>query len=412
MNRLVRAITWNWPLKLMAIALATLLYAGLVLSQNAQSRDVSVPIEATNQQANTILVGSLGEVTEIRYFVTDQASVTVASANFTARVDLAQLEPGPQAQSVRVAVESADPRIQVISVTPAFVSVKLEKVVTKVVPVVVLPGTVPEGLDVQPPQPAFSEATVRGAQTDVARVAAVRAVVPIDASGIDIDRDFTLSPVDELGEPVRGVEVEPASVHVAMVVIKDLRTASVPIAPAITGNLAPGFEVVRVTASTPFVTIRGDADDLAEIATARTIPISIEGRSTNLETTVAFDLPQGVAAVTPVEVTVRVVVRPVAESRTFSAGIILSGARADRTYSLSTPQALLTIGGSPADLDRLDGAQLAVTASVADLDVGVHQVTLEITVQAGLTVVAITPTVVTVTVAAVTAPAPSASAGG
>lgn len=411
MTRLIRLFVHNWPLKLMAIALATLLYAGLVLSQNAQSRDVSVPIEAANQQVDTILVGSLGEVTEIRYFVADQANVTVASSNFTARVDLTQVKPGPQAQSVRVVVESADPRIQVISVTPAFVSVKLERVVTKVVPVVVLPGTVPEGLDVQPPRPAFSEATVRGAQSDIARVAAVRATIPIDASGIDIDRDFTLSPVDDLGEPVRSVEVEPASVHVTMVIIKDLRTASVPIAPAITGNPSPGFEVVRVTASTPFVTIQGDARDLAQIATARTVPISIEGRSTNLETTVGFDLPQGVTAVTPAEVTVRVVVRPVAESRTFKAGIVLAGARPDRTYALSVQQVLLTIGGSPADLDRLDGASLAVTANVGSLDVGDHQVTLGITVQAGLTVVAIMPAVITVSVAA-SAPVPSASAGG
>lgn len=411
MSRLVRAITWNWPLKLMAIALATLLYAGLVLSQNAQSRDVSVPIEGTNQQADTILVGSLGEVTEIRYFVTDQANVTVASSNFTARVDLSQLQPGPQPQSVRVAVESADPRIQVISVTPAFVSVKLEKVVTKVVPVVVLPGTVPEGLEVQPPQPAFKEATVRGAQSDVARVTAVRAVVPIDASGINIDRDFTLAPVDELGEPVRSVEVEPASVHVSMDIVKDRRTASVPIAATIAGNPAPGFAAVRITLSTPFVTIQGDAADLAEIATARTVPISIEGRTTNLETTVAFDLPQGVTAVTPAEVTVRVLVRAINESRSFNAGIVLFGARGDRSYSLSTQRVLLTIGGSPADLDRLDGAELAVTANVSSLDVGRHEVTLGLNVQAGLRVIAIAPATVTVTIGAAE-PAPSPSGGG
>ena len=410
MSRLVGAIVYNWPLKVMAIALATLLYAGLVLSQNAQTSPVSVLIEPANQPVGTILIGSLGEVDEIRYFVTDQSNVTIRSANFSAHVDLSQVQPGPQSQSVRVVVESADPRIQVQSATPAFVSVRLEQVEPKVVPVVVVPGTVPSGLEIKPPTQSFETATVRGAQSDIARVTEVRAAVPIDSSGVDIDRDFALTPVDELGEPVRGVDVEPSTVRVTMVVEKDRTTASVPIVPAIVGNLGAGFEVVRVSVSVPVVSLEGDAADLANITTAKTVPISIEGRTTDLDTTVAFDLPLGVTAVTPATVTVHVSVRAVTESRTFNAGIVVIGAQANQTYALSVQQVLLTIGGSPAGLDRLSGATLFVTANVAGLDPGTHQVTLSIAVEAGLNVLAITPSVVTVAVSPV--PEPSASAGG
>ncbi len=76
------------------------------------------------------------------------------------------------------------------------------------------------------------------------------------------------------------------------------------------------------------------------------------------------------------------------------------GARSDRTYALSVQQVQLTIGGSPVDLDRLSGATLTVNANVADLDVGVHEVTLTISVQAGLNVIAIAPATVTVTIGA------------
>jgi YbbR domain-containing protein len=409
MRRLLGALVYNWPLKLMALALATLLYAGLVVSQNAQTQPVSVPIDGSNQPAGTILIGSLGEVSEIRYFVTDQSNVTITSANFSARVDLAQVQPGPQSQSLRVVVESADPRIQVLSATPAFVSVKLEQVEPKTVPVVVIPGTVPDGLDIKPPQQSIQTATVRGAQSDIARVTQVRAVVPVDTSGIDIDRDFPLSPVDELGEVVRGVDVEPSTVRVTMTVIKDRTTATVPIVPAIVGNLGAGFEVVRVTLSVPVVSLVGDAADLADIATASTQPISIEGRTSDLDTTVAFDLPQGVAAAAPQQVQVHVFVRAVTQSRTFNAGIVLSGQQANRTYTLSIDQTLVTIGGSPASLDTLSGATLVVTANVAGLDVGAHEVTMTLSVQAGLSVLAISPPTVTVTVSPV--PAPSASGG-
>ena len=359
---------------------------------------MSVTINPRNAPPNTITIGALGEVTEIRYFVGDPTDVPVTSSNFTATVDLSDVRPGPEAQSVRVAVESADPRIQVISATPAFVSVRLEKVDTRTKPVVVVPGTVPDGLTIRPPQASVTSATVRGAESDVARVSAVRATVTIDASALNVDRDFVLTPVDELGDPVRGVEVEPPTVHVTMEVFKDRRTATVPILPTVVGTVAPGFEIESVTTSVPVVGIEGDPENLANVPNARTQPVSVDGRSADVDQTVGFDLPDGVSAASPTTVEVHIAVRAVSQSRTFPVGIVLDRTRSDRVYGLSTQQALLTVGGAPADLDRLAGSSLAVSADVGDLDVGSHAVDLKISLAAGLTVVAISPPAITVTV--------------
>jgi YbbR domain-containing protein len=399
MTRLLGAIVYNWPLKVMAIALAALLYGALVIAQNQQSRDVGVQIHPAGQPTDTVLIGDLGEVTNVRYFVVDPTSVTVNSASFTASVDLSHVQPGPQAQSVRVIVQAADPQVQVVSATPAFVSVRIEKIAFRDVAVIVLPGLpVPDGLEIDPPEQSIEKATVRGAQSDVDRVAAVRAVIPIDPSGLDIDRDFVLVPVDVLGEKVGGVDVEPALVHVSMAVTKNRTTATVPIVPMTPGTPAAGFEVVRVTLSAPLVTLTGDADNLRDIVNAQTEPVSLDGRTTDLDVTVGFALPQGVKAVNPVTVRIHVTIRAVAETRTLNAGVVLTGARGDRTYDLSSPQALVTIGGSPVDLDRLNGAALDVSADVSGLDVGVHEVRLTMSVQVGLTVVAIAPATITITI--------------
>src|SRR5947199_5482504 len=119
-----------------------------------------LPNHDINSPQNTILVGSLAEISQIRYFVTNQTDVSVTNANFTASVDLAQVQPGTNAQSVPVQVLSADPRIRVISASPAFVSVKLEKVKPRDVPVVILPGPPPTGLTVKPPVASIKTATV------------------------------------------------------------------------------------------------------------------------------------------------------------------------------------------------------------------------------------------------------------
>ncbi|MEO5940006.1 MAG: CdaR family protein [Candidatus Limnocylindrales bacterium] len=414
MTRVIGAIIYNWPLKVMAIALAMLLYGALVIAQNQQSHPAFVPIQAANQPAGTIVIGPLGEVTEVSYLVRDQANVAFTSANFNATVDLAQVAPGPQTQSVRVVVQSADPRIQVLSAVPEFVSVKVERVVSKRVPVNVVPGPVPDGLDIKAPQQSIESATVRGAQSDVARVTSLRADVAIDTSGLDVDRDFPLAPIDDLGERVRGVEAEPTSVRVTMDVFKDQTAKTVPIVAVFSGDPAPGFEVVRVGVSAPVVSLQGEASDLADIVNAQTAPVSVEGRSSDLDETVAFVLPTGVTAVTPTTVQVHVVIRPVSESRTFNAGVVVIGGRADRTYTLSVPQALLTIGGSPPVLDRLSGAALVLNADVTGLDVGAHQISLAISLEAGLSIVAISPATVTVTIglAVPASAAPSAALGG
>jgi YbbR domain-containing protein len=408
-SRLLGAIVYNWPLKLAAIALAVLLYVGLIVSENAQTKDnVGITIQPINPPLNTILIGTLGEVTNIRYFVADPANVPVQASNFSATVDLSSVQPGPEAQSVRVQVASADPRIQVISANPAFVSVHLERVEPKDVPVDVVLGPVPDGLAVGKPESSITTATVLGAATDIARVTEVRANVSIDSSELDVDRDFTLIPVDELGEKVPNIEVDPATVRVQMAVFKDRGTATVPITPSIVGTLPPGFEVGRVTLSSPTVSVQGNAANLADIVDLRTAPISVDGRTADFDVTVGFDLPQGVTVLTPVTVGVHVPIRPVSVSRTYTAGIVVTGARPDLVYALSVPQALVTIGGSPVDLDRLNVATLSLSAKVDGLDVGSHTVQLSTSLPAGLSVVAISPAAIVVTVSE----ASPASSGG
>jgi YbbR domain-containing protein len=414
MTRLLNLIDYNRPMKVLAIALATLLYGFVVLSENQQTPDVRVDIKAVNQPTDTVLVGTLGEVTQVRIFISDPSGVTLSSANFTATVDLSRVQPGAQAQSVPVVVVSADPRIQVIAATPAFISVRLEQVVSKDVPVNVDVGPVPSGLDVQPPEFDAKTASVRGAQSAVARVTAVRATVPIGPSGLHIDGDFPLVAVDSLLEPVLGVNVEPATIRVTVVVFKDRTTATVPIVPVVTGDPGGGFEVVGVSVDTPVVSLEGNAEDLATIATVSTLRVSFAGQTSDVDQSVGFYLPQGIWAVEPANVRVHVLIRPITKSRTFTTGIVITNPEADRTYELSVPEAQVTIGGAPADLDPLSGANLSLIADVRGLAPGTHVVTLTADPGPRLNVIAISPATITVTVTAVApaSPAPSASAGG
>ena len=69
MTRVIGVIVHNWPLKLAAVGLATLLYGGLVLSQSSATLTGVVPVEVREPATPTRSCSSpIRPVTEIRYF--------------------------------------------------------------------------------------------------------------------------------------------------------------------------------------------------------------------------------------------------------------------------------------------------------------------------------------------------------
>jgi YbbR domain-containing protein len=408
MNRALRLVVHNWPLKLGAIALATLLYAGLVVSSSAKLFEGSVPIEATGVTSEVTIMSDLGAVRQIRYLAPEDLGLRLDSASFRATVDLADVDPADGRQSVAVRVAAIDPRIQVLDYEPRRIVVELDAVVSRVVPVRVVIGPVPTGLDLGVPTAEDAEVTVTGPASVVNRVAEAQARISVDASGIDINRMVDLLPVDAAGEPLSPVDVEPTSTRVRLAIFTDRQTKTLPIRPVVAGSPAAGFEVAAVTVDPLVVAVEGDVDDLVALEVADTSPVTITGATSNLVTTTTLELPAGIQALGSPTVTVTVTFRPITATRTFEAGLLLVGARADRDYTLSTDRVLVTIGGSVADLDRLSGAELAVTLDVSGLEDGPHEVGVGANLTTGLTLVGASPDPVTVTItaSATASPAP------
>jgi YbbR domain-containing protein len=168
----------------------------------------------------------------------------------------------------------------------------------------------------------------------------------------------------------------------------------------VVGSPAAGFEVASVTVDPLVVAVEGDVDDLLPLEVADSAPITITGATSDVVTTTTLELPDGVQVLGSPTVTVTVTFRPVTATRTFEAGLLIVGARADREYTLSTDRVLVTIGGSVADLDRLSGAELAVTLDVSGLGDGAHEVSVGANLVTGLTLIGASPDPVTVTIAA------------
>ena len=407
MSRIGRLIFHNWPLKLAAIVLASMLYAGLVISQSAQELPGSIRVDVLNQPADTSLVQNPPQVTRIRYVAISDPTARATPDSFRATIDLKDVDPLAGSTVVPIRVESVDPRFTALSWDPPSVQIRLDSIKDKVVKVNVVTGAIPAALQVRPAVVTPDTVTVRGPASVIDGVTSVRADVTIEPSGLNIDRDVDLIPVDDVGNRVTPVKVDPATAHVHIDVISEPQTHSVPVNANVTGTPATGYEVVSVAVDPAVVTLQLDLNQVADLPAADTAPISISGATQTVEADVGLALPAGVLSLKDTTVHVTVTIRAKASTRTFDAGIVVSGARADLLYSLSVNHALATVGGSLADLQRLDGASFVLTAPVGGLPPGSHEVTLQANLPIGLAMVGIEPSKVTVTISVPPSAAPS-----
>jgi hypothetical protein len=180
-TRVLRRIVHNWPLKVAAIGLATLLYGGLVVSRSQTTFTGGViPVAVLNQPDGSFLLTPPPPVTEVDYIAGPDVPTPI-SASFIATIDLAGVTPGGGPQSVPIRVEAIDPRITVAGSEPSAVLVELDTLKEATVPVVIERGQVPVGLEVGETTVDPDTVTISGPASIVDSVVAARGDVVIQA---------------------------------------------------------------------------------------------------------------------------------------------------------------------------------------------------------------------------------------
>ncbi|HYO43360.1 MAG TPA: CdaR family protein [Candidatus Limnocylindrales bacterium] len=404
-RRLGRLIVHNWPLKLAAVAVATLLYAGLVASQDSDTFPGLVKVTPVNQPADTVITQTIRDVDQIRYIAPAELG-PLRVEDFRATVDLTDVKPDGNPVSLRVNVTAFDPRVQILEVRPRTVQVVLDQKIERTVKVDVVTSELPEGISIGTTTVDPEEITITGPSASVNRVVSARVSVTVDASQIDIARDVRPDLVDETGTVVTGVDMEPGIVRVEVPVIANLSSRTVPVNPAVTGSPAAGFRIASVTVTPLTVTLEGDQDQLQALVSADTAPVSVSGATRDITTEVTFALPTGVSVVGAQTATVTVSIAAVTETRTYPAGIKLDGRNAALEYAASETKVLLTLFGSSADLDLLTATPIVISINVADLEPGPNEVILVPSLPSAITVAAISPASITVTVTERPTPTP------
>ncbi len=388
MARLLR----NWPLKLGALLLSILLYAGLVYSGSFTEQQVAgVPIRATNQPLNTyLLTGELGTV-DVGYRAAAAAAGSVTIATFSASVDLEayDMTQAGEPQLLPVDVRSLDDEVTVLDVAPVEVSVIVDRLAVRTVRVVVDRGEVPPGLEVGASNVVPSTVQAQGPESRLRLVTAALARVRIDPSGINIEEQVDLVPVDVDGQPVSAVELSPATVTVAIEVSTAETSKTVPVAPDLVGSVPAGLTLTSISAEPASVTLFGAPDVLADVTSVATAPIPLATVSSDDVIDVALILPEGTQLASSAEPSVQVTLNVELEfaSRTILAGPVCQNVAAGLTCQPQASQVPVTVSGTRSAVAALTPAQVTPILNMAGLAEGTHQVTPTVTLPSGITLV-------------------------
>jgi YbbR domain-containing protein len=408
-RRVLAFLVRNWPLKIAAIGLATLLYAGFVVSRDTNSLPGPIPITALLPEDATV-TSTMPNVDQVRYTVVGSDVGPITADHFEAEVDLTNVQRGTPVP-VRVRVRPLVGGVIVVGVSPATINVTVEDVITEDVRVDIEVAEPPPDVDLGTLIVTPDMVTIRGARSLVDQVDRVTATVSIEPAALDIDRVLEPFAVDANGDPVTPITVVPRTVHVQLPVINNNESkGGVPIAEVFAGEPAPGYRVAGVEFEPATVTVVGDADDLAALVAIETEPIEITGETATITRVIGLSVPEGLTVPRVDRVTARIRIEVATDNRTYNAALALTGQDRSMTYAFSVPQVTVALFGPVLDLDQVGAAPLLAEVDVSGLGPGSHVLQARPVVPASLTVAASSVTSVTVTITA--AAPPSASASG
>jgi YbbR domain-containing protein len=403
-----RVATADLPLKIAAVLIAVAFWIVTVLSappsEVVREYGGRVAVERPDAvPAGYVLQGQLGDV-GVRLRGTEAALANVLAADLHATLDLPLADVhNADPQDVPVRVQVATPGVQVESIAPAAVTVRIEPITSRNLAVQTrFANDPPAGTFAGDPAITPGEVRVSGASSQVARITALYATVRFGDAVNDVVLSVQPTAVDASGATIDGLTLDPAVVQVTVPVLPTATTRTVPVVPAVRGAVAAGYWVTRVTSDPTVVTVRGESAALGSIDQVATATIDVGGLSADRTFQVALLLPaEGTSLLRAAQATVTVSVAPLSGSRPFPVVAVQAIGLGSGFVAESDPPTIsLVLSGPVPALSGITAAQVVATVDATGRGPGAYPMDVVIRVPGGTAAQSVQPTRVTLTIRA------------
>ena len=383
----------NRMLKLIALAIAIVLwlYVGTQEDPLAQ-HTYEVAVEIENLPVDkTATLGS--DTVKVRVMGRQGRLSALSSSDFTATVDLSEVEDGEQSLPVQVTLPG---EVYFARTTPSMVTVTVEQREGSNMDVELkTTGELPDGISIQEMQVSPEQVFVTGDSGALAQVAS--AGVEVDLSTIleDSEERVQVQLYDTSGAPIddESLEVLPGTVTLTIDVDESEVEKSVPIQANLSGQLPQGVQIESVSISPETATVSGTPQELEEIISVETAAIDLSQIS---ETTTLSVALTGKHVVSPANVSVTLNVTQTQSEQPGSMKMVpvsISGAAAGSVYT-DVQMVEVSYHMQPGYEDA--GNALSAYILVDQIPSGAQTVQVQLSYVDGLVVDAVTPQTVTI----------------
>ncbi|MGI6037512.1 MAG: YbbR-like domain-containing protein [Limnochordia bacterium] len=258
-------------------------------------QELTVPVEAVRMAEDAVVSLDPGQV---KVVLRGGEGATNRLDRVRAFVDV----EGQRGRETRPVEVTAPMGLQILRVLPGTVQVNVEIPMEKEVPVqVALLSPDHRSFDIQV---APQRVTIRGTAEQLAGVTQGVVFVSLPPEVPALESSFVVQAVNEQGQPVRNVQVEPSLVEVQVEEII-LQPHMVPVKPVLVGQPAAGWSLEKIEVFPREVTIYLPANMDRELTSVATKPVSIEGAQESFRWEVPLEVPLG-GEVYPTQVEIKV----------------------------------------------------------------------------------------------------------
>ncbi|KKM11705.1 hypothetical protein SY88_07220 [Clostridiales bacterium PH28_bin88] len=308
---------WRWfranlGYRILSILLALGLWMYVVEDQNPIVEQVlSVPLE-TRALPGGLVISDRPATVKVRLEGRQGQVQDLSSRDVRAFVELNDARTGENVVPVQATVPKG---VDIVSISPERVTVSVDKVTEKQVPVTVtVDGKPASGYRLLDPVLKPSQVIVTGPHKSLDQID--RAFVEVTVEGVKENYleklPLRVGSGKEDNKALEWVNVKPDTVEVFIPVVQELPVKQVPVQVDVQGTPADGYRVAGVTFEPRTVKVSGPQEVLDTLESLTTKPVDVNGATADVVGETELVLPAGVNAGTlpPVKVVIQITANP------------------------------------------------------------------------------------------------------
>lgn len=374
----LRWLARNFSTLLLALILAFVVWVSAVVNADPNEEGVFGPvaINVIGQDSGLLMVGGFQNQVNLTLSAPRSiwARLNTHPELISAWIDLSTLGAGEHTVRVQVQVDISP--IRILQVDPEEVTVTLEPLMSKELPIeLVIEGEPPLGYRQGEAVIEPEQAKITGAASAVTQVAQVIARISLTGAIDTIERDEELLAIDGNRNIIPDVTITPGTAHITQPVSLLGGFKNVVVKVVTTGKVQDGYRLTNISVSPLTVTLFSDNPQLIEDIPGfvETMPVDLTGLQDYYETVVNLNLPEDVRAVSDQTVLVQVSIAAIEGSLTLTVPVEVIGLAPELAALISPETVDIIVAGPLNILEGLSAEDFQVVVDLSGQPPGIYQ---------------------------------------